>query len=581
MKRIMLSIDGMTCSACSNGLEKYLNKQKGILEATVNLVMSSASIKYDEKIIKLEDLDRFVKEAGFKSLGKYKLNADEKKNKRETIRVILVSLFSIICITLSLLSMNHKGFMKLIDNYALAFTMVICFLSTVVILLSIGIIKNGIKNALHKTPNMDTLVTIGVLTSYFYSIYRIILNLFGNGSGIIYHGLYFESATMIMFFVNVGKFIEKININKTKSAIQNLVTITPKNATIIANDDEKEVTIDEVKKGDILICRPGGRVAVDGEIIEGETHIDESFITGESIPVKKTTGMKVVAGGINYDGTIKYKAERIGKDSTVSEIVKMVSEASNSKIPIGKLADKICGIFVPIVIAISILTFICWLIISKDIEISINYLVSVLVVACPCSLGLATPLAIVVASGIASQIGILIKKSEVIETAYKVKTIFLDKTGTLTKGKLRVSKYYNYSDIEDSELLKYIASIEKKSEHPIAKAIVEYAKENKAMMVACKSFKVIQGYGVYAQINNDEFYIGNKKIVDEYAKDSKENAIKDASVLSENGNSLIFVVRNGEVVSLLGVRDSIREESKELIAKLNENKINNVMLTRR
>ena len=581
MRKIVLSVEGMTCSACSNGLEKYLNKQNGIESASVNLVMSSATINYDEKSLNLEDIERFINEAGFKSLGKYKLNVDEKQHAKEKVKLYLIIIFSLSCIALSMLAMSNDTVQNIASTYYKGFVLLLFILASIVIILSRDILKNGIKNLIHFTPNMDTLVTIGDCTSYIYSIYMMIRVLIKNDVSDLMHDLYFETTTMILFFVKVGKYIENINTHKTKDAIKKLVTITPKKATIVQNDEEKDVTIDEVKKGDLLICRPGEKISVDGEIVDGQTHIDESFITGESKPAKKTIGMKVVAGSINYDGTIKYKAEKIGKESTVSEIVQMVSEASNSKIPIGRLADKICGVFVPIVITISIFTLICWLIISGDIGTSINYFVSVLVVACPCSLGLATPLAIVVASGIASEKGILIKNSSVIENAHKTKNAFFDKTGTLTNGKLRVNKLINYSKENDLDVLKYVASIEKKSEHPIAKALVEYAKENKALIIACKDFKVIPGMGVYARIDNDEFYLGNKKLVDNYVKNINDNLDKDSTCLSQAGNSIIFVIKNNEVISLIGVKDSVRDISKELITKLNKNNVKSIMLTRR
>ena len=581
MRKIVLSVDGMTFSACYNGLEKYLNKQNGIESASVNLVMSSATINYDEKSLNLEDIERFIKEAGFKSLGKYKLNVDEKQHAKEKVKLYLIIIFSLSCIALSMLAMSNDTVQNIASTYYKGFVLLLFILASIVIILSRDILKNGIKNLIHFTPNMDTLVTIGDCTSYIYSIYMMIRVLIKNDVSDLMHDLYFETTTMILFFVKVGKYIENINTHKTKDAIKKLVTITPKKATIVQNDEEKDVTIDEVKKGDLLICRPGEKISVDGEIVDGQTHIDESFITGESKPAKKTIGMKVVAGSINYDGTIKYKAEKIGKESTVSEIVQMVSEASNSKIPIGRLADKICGVFVPIVITISIITLICWLIISGDIGTSINYFVSVLVVACPCSLGLATPLAIVVASGIASEKGILIKNSSVIENAHKTKNAFFDKTGTLTNGKLRVNKLINYSKENDLDVLKYVASIEKKSEHPIAKALVEYAKENKALIIACKDFKVIPGMGVYARIDNDEFYLGNKKLVDNYVKNINDNLDKDSTCLSQAGNSIIFVIKNNEVISLIGVKDSVRDISKELITKLNKNNVKSIMLTRR
>ncbi len=590
MKKIIISVDGMTCSACSNGLEKYLNKQEGIKSASVNLIMNNASIEYDEKIVSREDIDRFVKEAGFKSLGKYRLNYEEKQNKKRKILIIFLIILEILIFYISMAHMFNLPQIKYLDikSYPDYYSASLLLLVSLALLIGIGIIKNGIKNLLHKTPNMDTLVTIGILAGYIYSFYATIQIFRGINISSYVHNLYFESSAMVIFFVEVGRYIENKNKNKTREAIQKLVTITPKNAIVIKDDEEVEVTIDEIRKGDIVVCKPGQKIAVDGEIIKGETHIDESFITGESIPAKRKVGMKVVAGSINYEGSILYKAEKIGKESTVSEIVKMVVEATSTKAPIGKLADKISGFFVPIVICISIIAFAAWLIFTEDLTHAINVFISVLVVACPCSLGLATPLAIVCASGEASKKGILVKDAECLENAHKVKRVFLDKTGTLTQGKLRVNKIYNYSNETNEEILKNVASIEKKSEHPIAKAIVDYAKENKVMIIACKDFKAIVGQGVYGKIKEDEFYIGNAKIIEATIGCQGESSLDsdlidkinhDEEQLTSSGNSILYVIKNNNIISLIGVKDTIKEDSIELVSKLKDKKIDVVMLT--
>ncbi len=349
MKKITLSIEGMTCSACSNGLEKYLNKQDGVKEASVNLVLNSATILYDDKLLKQEDLDRFVKEAGFKSLGPYKFELEEKESKKEKIRLILLSTIAIITLYISMahmwklpeiqiLSMKENPF-----NYAIA----LLILSSIILIFGFNIIKNGFKNIIHRTPNMDSLVSVAVFASYIFSIVKTAqiardVNVIEN-----VESLYFEAVAIVIFFVEIGKYIENKNKNKTKEALKKLVTITPQSALLFKDGEAVEVTIDEVKKDDILVCKPGSKFAVDGEIIEGKTHIDESFITGESIPVKKEVGDKVIAGSVNYEGYIKYKAEKIGKESSVSEIVKMCVEATNTKAPIAKIVDKISGYFVP------------------------------------------------------------------------------------------------------------------------------------------------------------------------------------------------------------------------------------------
>ena len=501
MKKVLLKIDGMTCSACSSGLEKYLNKQDGIKEAVVNLVMNNASVEYDDTKLTLDQVEKFVEKAGFTSLGIDNFEKDEKKKSNEKYKLIGITIISLLVLYIS---MSHMVGLPVIPflhmlNHPVNFAVALFILTTIVLVMGRDILKNGYKNLIHKTPNMDTLVTIGVLASYIYSIYGTIQIL--NGQKEYVENLYYESAAIVIFFIKIGKFVENKNKDKTKEALKSLMSITPNNATIIRDEKEVKLTIDEIQKGDIVICKPGEKIAVDGEIVDGETHINESFITGESVPVKRVVGSKVIAGSINYEGTIKYKAEKIGRESTVSEIVRLVAGATATKAPIAKIADKISGYFVPVVLVIAVISFVLWFAISKDLAHAINIFVSILVVVCPCSLGLATPLAVVIASGNASKKGIIVKTSEALENTHKVKTICFDKTGTLTKGTLSVSKIYNYGGIEENELIKKVASIENKSEHPIARAIVNYAKEKNIELEEVKEFKAIAGFGVSAETN--------------------------------------------------------------------------------
>ncbi len=579
MKKITLSIEGMTCSACSNGLEKYLNKQEGVEEANVNLVLSNATIKYDEKKLNQNDLDRFVKEAGFKSVGIYKFELEEKVSNKEKIKVLVICIVSLITFYISMAHMWNLPEVPLFacEKNPLNYAILLLFLSSIVLVFGFHILKNGYKNLIHKTPNMDTLVSIGVLSSYLYSVYKTYL--IANNIEAISNAmsLYYETVAVVIFFIEIGKYIENKNKNKTKDALKKLVTITPQNAVIIKDGDEKTVTLDEIKKGDIVICRPGEKIAVDGEITEGETHIDESFITGESIPVKRTIGMKVIAGSINYEGSIRYKAEKIGKESKVSEIVKMCVEATNTKAPIAKIADKISGVFVPIILVIAIISFLVWIIASKDFSVAINAFVSVLVVACPCSLGLATPLAIVVSTGVLLNKGILVKNAQCIENAGKIKNILFDKTGTLTNGKLKVSKIINYSEEKEEDVLKYVASLEKKSEHPIGKAVIEYAKEKQSMIVAVKGFESIAGEGIKGFIGKDLICVGNRKMIN--GLNIENNHINDEDEIANDGNSIMYVVKNNNILALIGVKDVLRNESKDLITKLKGKNVNSIMLT--
>ena len=577
MKKVVLSIDGMTCSACSNGLEKYLNKQNGIKSATVNLVMANALIEYDENILNLETLEKFVEEAGFKSLGIYNENSEKKQNKNEKVKFII---FSVLAVALMYISMGHMiglpnfSFLDM-HMHPLIYAGTLLALTIAFVVYGFDIIKSGCKNLIHKAPNMDTLVAMGVITSILYSIYG--MYMIAKGHHEYVENLYFESAAIVIFFIKLGRYIDGISKDKTKEAIQKLVQITPKEAVIKVNGEEKKVTIDEIKKGDIVVSKPGEKIAVDGEIITGKAHLDESFITGESKPASKTEGSKVIAGSINYDGYIEYEAEKIGKESTISEIVRLVIEATNTKAPIAKVADTVSGYFVPAVILIAIITFIAYLILGNTVATAINVFVTILVVACPCSLGLATPLAIVVSEGVCANNGILVKKSEILENAEKTTTVVFDKTGTLTYGKLKIAQIINYSKMQEKELMQIVGSLEKKSTHPIGKAFEDYLNENKIETLDVKDFKDVSGYGIIGKIAENDVILGNYKILEKY--DITNSHKQDEEKLAKEGNSITYVVINNEISAIIGVNDIVRENSKEVISKLNKNKIETVMLT--
>ena len=577
MKKIILSIDGMTCSACSNGLEKYLNKQNGIINASVNLVMANATIDYDENILNKEKIEKYVKQAGFLSLGIFKEFKIEERGKLEKFKFIF---FSILAIILMYISMGHMIGLPIIDKLnphhnPIIYTSTLLILTIPFLIYGFDILRNGYKNLIHKLPNMDTLVTIGVISSFAYSVYGMIMIFNGNYSYTM--NLYFESSAIVIYFIKLGRYIDGISKDKTKESIKKLVEITPSVATIEKDGIQKTVTLDEIKKGNIVVAKPGEKIAVDGEIVEGKAHLDEAFITGESMPVQKKTGEKVIAGSLNYDGFIKYKAEKIGKESTISEIVRLVIEASNTKAPIAKIADKISGYFVPIVIIIAVITFIIYLILGNDFATSINTFVTILVVACPCSLGLATPLAVVISEGVLANNGILVKKSEVLENASKIDTIVFDKTGTLTYGKLKISRIYNYSTMKDEEILKLVGSLESKSMHPIGKVFTEYMKENKMKVEPVEEFENIAGYGIIGRVQNEKIILGNSKIVSKY--NIKNDYIEDEKELASNGNSIIYVIKNERIISIIGVNDVIRENAKEVIKKLHQKNIKTIMLT--
>ena len=568
MKKIVLKIGGMTCSACSSGLSKYLEKQSGIVSANVNLVLSIATIEYEN--ITKKEIEHYIRDAGFESLGEFNGIEDVDSNNSDKIKLIV---FGILVIFMMYISMGHMFRLPDIPfvnhNYPVVFSTVLLFISFIFLWYGYDILKSGIKNLLHKMPNMDTLVMFSVVFSFLYSVYGYINIIIGNYSYV--SSLYFESTCMVIYFIKLGRFIENINKDKTKDAIRKLVQITPNEAILKVDGKEKRVSIDEVEVDDILICKSGDKIAVDGVVVSGNAYVDESFITGESMPVEKNLGSSVIAGSISYDGYIEYKAKKIGKESTISEIVKLVVEATNTKSKIQKLADRISGYFVPIVIIISIFTFIIQLLMGLSIEDSLIHMVTVLVVACPCALGLAVPLVVVVSSGLCADNGLYLRSSDVLEKARNIDTVVFDKTGTLTMGKLAVFKVYNYSKYKDSKLLDIVSSIEAKSTHPISTAFKRRSK------LKVNEFKTLNGIGIYGEINNSKYYLGNDKVL---AKLKIKNVYKDDyDDLVSNGCSIVYVIENSKVIGLIGVKDVIRDGVKDIIHEFKNNNIEVIMLT--
>lgn len=558
MHKVILSIEGMSCSACSSGLEKYLKKQTGIITANVNLVLAQAMIEYSDDLT-IDDLNKFVKEAGFKSLGIYNPKTNSKKSNSK----LYLMVFSFLSILVMYISMSHMIGLPVIpfldmSKYPVNYSLTLFILTIPYLVYGFDIIKNGYKNLIHKMPNMDTLVSIGVLASFIYSLFGTIMVLRGNSMYV--HNLYFESACIIIFFIKLGRYIDAKSKEKTREAISSLVTITPDKALLKTGDGIKEVSIDTINVDDILVCKAGMKVAVDGIIVDGFSHFDEAFITGEAVPVKKKVNDRVVAGSLNIDGYIEYKAEKIGKDSTISEIVRLVVEATNTKAPISRIADKVSSVFVPSIIGLAILTLFIYLILGYGINISLTRFVSVLVVACPCALGLATPLAIVVSEGISAKNGILIKNSETLENAHKIKTIVFDKTGTLTYGKLKVSKFYNYSSYSYDKIFTIISSLESKYNHPIATAF------RSDSVLPVTDFQNLAGLGLKGCIDNKEYYVGNSKILDDLGLSN--DYVTDADKLLNSGNSIIYVVENKKVIALVGVKDIVRDNAKIVIKRL-------------
>ncbi len=578
MSKVILSINGMTCSACQAGLEKYLNKQKGIIKATVNLVMAQASIEYEDYLT-LADLERFIKEAGFESAGLFNLEKQKSKKKSNIISLVVFGLLALLVLYISMahmIGLKQLEFLNMHEhpfNYALS----LLFLTIPFLIYGFDIFKNGYKNFVHKTPNMDSLVSLGVFTSFVYSLINFILILKGQSSAV--KTLYFESCVIIIYFIKLGRIIDGNSKEKTKAALQELVQITPTTAILKTKDGPKEVTIDEVKKKDILICKPGMRLAVDGIITKGEAHVDESFITGEALPSKKQKDSKVVAGSINIDGYIEYEAVKIGKDSTISEIVKLVVEATNTKAPVQRLADKISGYFVPTIMLLALVTLISYFLLGFSINESLSAFVTVLVVACPCSLGLAVPLAVVISVGTSAKKGILIKDSASLENISKIDTIVFDKTGSLTYGNLQIENVINKSNLTDEEILQKIASLEAYSTHPIAAAFKLYIDSNKVSLENVTKFQNIPGIGLKGTIAGKEVYVGSEKL---FAKlnikeDNYLNSKKNE--LEKKANTIVYLIEDKKVLGLVGISDILRQEAKITVENLLKKNKEVIMLT--
>ena len=568
MKKIVLRIGGMTCSACSSGLEKYLSRQEGISSASVNLVLSLATIEYEN--LSKKDLERFVKEAGFQSLGEFKGVEDLESKKEDKTKYIVLGILILIMMYLGMGEMLGLPTIPFLNmDYPVLLSSVLLLITIVYLIFGFDILKSGFTNLIHRMPNMDTLVLFSVFFSLAYSLFGYVQIILGNLSYM--HHLYFESAAMVLYFVKLGRYIESFSKDQTKSAIRKLVQITPSKAIVKDGEKLTEVTIDEVSTGDTLVCRAGDKVAVDGTVTSGKTYVDESFITGESAPVLKTSGSKVIAGSICYDGYIEYSAEKIGKESTISEIVTMVVDATNTKSKVQKMADRISGYFVPIILAIAIVTFILSYLLGCSFSVSFTHFVTVLVVACPCALGLAVPLVVVVSNGLCAEKGLFLRNGEVLERAKTIDTIVLDKTGTLTQGKLRVYEFQNDSNLTDAEFLNVVANLESFSSHPIHTAFDVTKK------LDVSHFEELSGMGILAKINDDEYYLGNHKILTRLKLKNRYQTKEDD--YSKAGCSIIYVVQNKKLIGIIGVKDTVREESKEAIREFMHRGIDVVMLT--
>ena len=559
MKKIILKIDGMTCTSCSNSLEKYLNKQEGIIKANVNLVLEEAYIEYEDNLT-IENLNSYIAKTGFKSLGIPK----NTKEKSGLIPLIIFSILAISLLTFSLLFMT--AFDKL--DYPKVFTITSFILILPFLVYGLDIFKSGIKGFIHLSPNMHSLVTLGVFTSFIYSFIEMILIIKGYDSYV--KTIYFESCAIVIYFIKLGRFIDHKGKVKTKKALTELMEITPSKAILLKDGVEFEIDIDEVKENDILVLKPGMKASSDGVVVSGSAHFDEAFLTGEAISKKKDVGSNVIAGTINLDGYIEYKALKTGRDSTISEIVNLVKEASNSKAKISKIADKISLVFVPAIILIALISFIAFYIGTKNFNTAIIKFTTVLVIACPCALGLATPLALVVAHGMCASNSILVKNSSTLEDVNKINRIIFDKTGTLTTGHFVITEYYNYSNIDDKELLDIVSNLESYSSHPISKAF------NVVNKLEVSDYQNIDGVGIKGKIGNDTYYLGSNKVLKHL--DITFNS-SDIDTLNELGSTTVYIVKNGTVIGLIGLNDTLKVGAYDVIKEFKKRNIKLSILT--
>lgn len=578
---LTLSVEGMTCASCSAAVERTSRKTAGVFKADVNLATEKLTITVDPNAFDLTELKRKVSIAGYKIKSEMVAD-DHQKKKDHEIKVLKWKFILALIFTLPLLyiAMGHMIGLPLpmfLDPHMspLNFALSQFILTLPVIVVGYKFYTIGFKTLFLRNPNMDSLVALGTSAAFLYGVYSLIQIAIGNAHSA---DLYFESAAVIIMMILLGKYFEAVSKGKTSEAIKKLMDLAPKVATVIIDGVETEVPVDDVMKDDIILVKPGERLPVDGVVIEGFTAIDESMLTGESIPVEKTVGDNVIGASINKNGSIQYKATKVGKESTLAQIIKMVEDAQSSKAPIAKLADQISGIFVPIVLVLAVITFGFWLLMGQSFEFSMANMIAVLVIACPCALGLATPTAIMVGTGKGAQNGILIKSGEALEKAHKINVVVLDKTGTITKGEPQVTDIISASKFNEDQLLQLVASAENRSEHPLGEAIIAHAKQKGFGLKAVESFESIPGRGIKATIEGKQLWIGNLKMMDEQ-KIKIGQLAKVADELSLAGKTAMYIGIDGILAGIIAVADTIKETSIQAVSLLHQQGIKVYMLT--
>ena len=580
-------VEGMSCASCSSTIEKVVGKLDGVKEVSVNLATEEMSVSYNPDVLTKSAIIQSVEAAGYKAIDK-QINTEEKmtkeENKEKHIEVMWNRFVSsaIFTIPLLYLSMGHMIGLPLPSvinpvHSPQLFALIQFILTIPVIAIGWPFFTVGFKALVKRHPNMDSLVALGTSAATIYSLYGTIQVFMGDTSFAM--NLYYESAATILTLITLGKYFEAVSKGKTSEAIKTLINLAPKTASVIRNEVEQTIPVEEVVLDDIVMVRPGEKIPVDGVIISGNSSVDESMITGESIPVEKKSGDNVVSASINKTGSFKFKATKVGKDTTLSQIIKLVEEAQGSKAPIAQLADKVSGVFVPIVIGLAIISGLLWYFLGQESWVfALTITISVLVIACPCALGLATPTAIMVGTGKGAENGILIKSGEALEIAHKLDTIVFDKTGTITQGKPIVTDVLVFNQLSQEELLILAASAETHSEHPLGVAIVEKAKEQHLEFIKIDDFSAVPGKGIKVSVNNQIYYIGNKRLMlaQSISLDEKQDIVHE---LATQGKTPMYVANEQHIIGIIAVADPIKESSIKAVSTLKHLGKQVVMLT--
>lgn len=578
------TIKGMTCASCVQTIEKGTRKLEGVITSNVNLATEKMNIEYDPSIVSVADIMKAVETVGYEAhedIGDTINDNSETKHKEEKALWNRFWISSIFAIPLLYIAMGHLVGAPLPDFINPMINPEMFALTQLLLVLPITIVNSKIYRVGFKTlfsghPNMDALIAIGTSAALLYGIYATIMIFLGDTS--FANDLYYETAGVILTLITLGKYLETKTKGKTSEAIKKLMGLAPKTARVIRNGQETEISIDEVAVDDIVIVRPGEKMPVDGVVVEGMTAVDESMLTGESIPVEKTVGDNIIGASINKNGTIQYKATKVGKDTTLSQIIKLVEDAQGSKAPIAKLADIISGYFVPIVIGLAILSGLAWYIGGQTGIFALTIFISVLVIACPCALGLATPTAIMIGTGKGAENGILIKSGVALETTHKVQTIVFDKTGTITEGKPKVTDIIVTEGISKEDLLLLTASAEKGSEHPLGEAIVKGAEDKGLTLLNTNNFTAIPGRGIEVMVDGKKLLAGNKKLMNERKIDLGFLA-ETSNELASQGKTPMYIAINDQIAGIIAVADTVKENSVKAIQKLHKMGIEVAMIT--